>query len=116
MTPPERLSWLRRAIIPVLLVVAIGLWLFSSERSAKPIHGSCLVHGDCHATERCFVIPANDGFATSGTCVDPCEDDLQCPAQQACLKLVQVDSHWEPPGSPKARGQPVGACQPRSAR
>lgn len=116
MTPPDRLSWLRGAIIPVLLALTIGLWLFSSGPSGKPIHGPCLVHGDCHATERCLVVPASDGFATSGTCVDPCEDDLQCPAQQACTQLVEVERHWEPPGAAKAQRQPVGACQPRIVR
>ena len=104
-----------RFIIPGVLVLTVAAWLLAPTRRGKPIHGPCLVHADCHATERCFVVPAKDGFATGGECVDPCDGDLQCPTQQHCEPAAEVGRYWAPPGTGKAAGPPVGACRPGAA-
>jgi hypothetical protein len=100
-----------RFIIPALLVLTIGVWVLTPSSRAKRIHGPCLVHGDCHATERCLVVPARDGFATEGECVDPCDGDLQCPPQHHCAPFAEVGKYWTPPGSGKGSGAPVGGCR-----
>lgn len=83
-----------RFLIPVLLVVSVAAWVVATPRRGKPIHGPCLTHDDCHASERCVVPPSNDGFATQGACVDPCESDLQCPAQFRCEVFADVGRYW----------------------
>lgn len=98
-----------RFLIPALLAVTVLAWLLAPAPRGKRIHGPCLVHGDCHASERCLVKPAADGFATTGECVDPCDGDLQCPAQQRCARLTEEGSYWALPG-PRAAGPVVGAC------
>lgn len=108
MNPDQRLRGLRGAIIPVLLVVTIGLWLFTPRTRAKPIHGPCLVHSDCHASERCLVVPKGDGFATQGECVDACADDLQCPAQMRCERFSDSGDFMAP--APSGEGA-SGGCR-----
>lgn len=101
-----------RFVAPGLLVAMIAVWVLTPTTRAKPIHGPCLVHADCHASERCLVKPAGDGFATTGECVDPCEGDLQCPSQQRCEEFVEAGQYWTLPSSGKGKGAPVGACLP----
>ncbi|MBL8936068.1 MAG: hypothetical protein JNM69_16035 [Archangium sp.] len=108
----DALQKYRRFILPGLLVATIAAWVLTPTTRAKPIHGPCLVHADCHGSERCLVKPASDGFATMGECVDPCEGDLQCPAQQRCGQFVEAGQYWTLPSSGKGRGAPVGACLP----
>lgn len=73
--------------------------------------GPCLVHRDCHDSERCLVIPKADGFASEGECVDPCGDDLQCPAQQRCEPFAENGSHLSP-----ASAADAGACRAGARR
>jgi hypothetical protein len=108
MSPLQRYG---RFVLPALIAVTLAVWVFAPSSSAKRIHGPCLVHADCHTSERCLVAPAADGFATTGQCVDPCEDDLQCPAQQRCVPLFEAGRYVTAPGS-KGRTPAVGACQP----
>jgi hypothetical protein len=97
-----------RYLIPVLLVVSvIGAYLARGP-TVKRSHGPCLVHGDCPSSERCLVVPAADGFATPGACVDPCEADLQCPQQQRCERFVDAKDHWLQ--SPSKGAPSVGGC------
>ncbi len=63
----------------------------------------CLVHADCAKALRCYAVPKDDPFATYGRCVEPCLDDLQCPAGMHCSvtgkgkeQLLPVRSGLEP--------------------
>lgn len=107
----DTLQRYRRFLIPAVLASVLLAWALSPSSGAKRIHGPCLVHADCHATERCLVKPATDGFATLGECVDPCADDLQCPAQQRCAPLFEAGQYWTVPGA-KGRTPGAGACLP----
>ena len=100
-----------RFILPALIAATLLAWVLAPSSNVKRIHGPCLLHGDCHSSERCLVKPAADGFATAGECVDPCTDDLQCPAQQRCAPLFEAGQYWTAPGA-KGRTPSVGACLP----
>ena len=108
MSPLQRYG---RFLIPALIVATLLAWVLAPSSSVRRSHGPCLVHGDCPSSERCLVKPASDGFATAGDCVDLCQDDLQCPAQQRCAPLFEAGQYWTAPG-PKGRTPAVGACEP----
>ncbi len=93
--------------------MAIAVWFFTPRTRAKPIHGPCLVHSDCHASERCLVFPKADGFATQGSCVDACTDDSKCPAQMRCETFADTGNFMVPAPSGQAT---VGGCWPESRR
>ncbi len=97
-------------IVPAVLAVTLLAWFLAPKDRAKPIHGPCLVHGDCHDTERCLVKPAKDGFATFGVCAEPCENDLQCPARFHCEEARDAKAFWIPPSAAKANEPTVSGC------
>lgn len=108
------MSW-ARFLIPVLLVVTVvGLYLTRGP-NVKRSHGPCLVHTDCPTSERCLVVPAADGFATPGVCVDPCVDDLQCPQQQRCERATDAKDYWTSDRS-KGASDAVAGCVPGARR
>lgn len=104
-----------RFIVPGLLALTLMTWLLTRGPEVKKSHAPCLVHGDCHSSERCLVSPADDGFATEGVCVDPCEGDLQCPAQHHCQPASDRGAYWAVAGPGRPRSPNVGGCQ-RGAR
>jgi hypothetical protein len=102
------------------LFILMGLALvvsFLVERSRtveKQAHGVCLVHADCLKSERCLIRPKGDGFASPGECLEPCEDDLQCPAQHHCERASESGDCLLPRGAKGAGTQPAGVCAPGS--
>ena len=56
----------------------------------------CLTHVDCAKALRCYAVPKDDPFATFGVCVEPCLDDLQCPAGMKCAVTAKGNDQLLP--------------------
>jgi hypothetical protein len=107
MKDPRR--WL---LILVGLSLLVSFFWVGRAPVEKRAHGGCLVHGDCLKAERCLVMPKGDGFASPGECVDPCEGDLQCPAQFHCQAFQESGGFLLPQEAKGAGSEPVHVCIP----
>lgn len=107
MRDPRR--WL---LILVGLSLVVSVVLSRSRTIEKRAHAECLVHGNCLKSEQCLVFPKPDGFATAGTCVEPCEGDLQCPPQFHCEGYFESGGYLLPSGAKGAGAQAVHVCVP----
>ena len=106
----------RRWLLWVALAAGLAWMAASFSRGGKPAGGpnqECLVHADCHKALRCFTIPKDDGFATFGVCVEPCLDDLQCPALMRCSVTAKGKDQLVPVRAGLEPGERV--CLPSSA-
>ncbi len=92
MKDPRR--WLLWVAVAATLGWAAATFRNSSGRAG--VNQPCLVLEDCARTLRCYVEPNSDGFATFGVCVEPCIDDLQCPAGNACMMTAEAQSQLVP--------------------
>ena len=81
----------RRWLIWVALAALLGMLAArSGGESVKSGPGlECLTHDDCGKALSCYAVPKDDPFATFGVCVEPCVDDLQCPAGMKCVATTK---------------------------
>lgn len=108
MKDPRR--WL---LILVGLSLVVSLFLTRNRTVEKMEGGPCLVQRDCLSAQRCLVVPKDDGFATDGKCVTPCEGgDLGCPAQFRCEVVYEAGGYLVPKGAKGATAQAVEVCVP----
>jgi len=105
---------MRRPGLWILILVAISLVISlvvaKNQKVEKVEGGPCLVDGNCLKSQRCFVIPKGDGFATDGRCVDTCRGDLACPPQWRCEAVYEAGGYLVPKGAKGATAQVVEVC------
>jgi hypothetical protein len=103
----------RWILILVGLSLVVSVLVTRNRRVEKVEGGPCLVQRDCLSAQRCLVIPASDGFATDGRCVDPCPGgDLSCPAKYRCEAVYEAGGYLVPKGARGATAQVVEVCVP----
>ncbi len=95
-------------------LMALGLYSAVQPKAAKPRHGLCLAHRDCLSDERCFVVPAADGFAAGGQCATPCTDGLECDRGLSCLEVAVAPENMTPTDALHAGPERSHLCLPPS--
>jgi len=102
----------------ILVAATFALSIFFSRQTVheKRARGQCLVHDDCLKTERCLVFPKGDGFATTGQCMDLCDENQRCPPQRRCRGYFEADGFLVPSGAQGAGRQAVRVCAPHASQ
>jgi len=98
-------------LLIVALAAAVGVLLISRGPKTKHAHADCLTDEQCLKTERCFVEPKGDGFATYGQCTMTCDDDLQCDPGWRCDDALVDEGHLVPTGTKGAGPKHQKVCR-----
>jgi hypothetical protein len=101
----------RRWLLLLAIAAAAGALFFATGPKTKQSHAQCLTSASCLKTERCWVEPKGDGFATFGTCLDACEDDLQCAAGHRCDEALVKEAYLVPLGTKGAGPKREKVCR-----
>lgn len=108
---PANARWI---ILVLVAVTALTAYFAGRGPVGTPSHASCLTHRDCAKGESCVVVPKDDGFATMGTCGEPCQTDGTCPNGWRCTPYLESASGTLVPiGTRGASGARQLVCSPR---